>query len=60
VVRCSSYKLVGPAEASIARVLISLASPIGTALTGRRVGDNVKFASPGGERSATVVEVSTG
>jgi transcription elongation factor GreA len=53
----NSYALVGPAETDIAGGLISLASPIGAALLGRRVGDIVTFETPGGERSATVVEV---
>ena len=53
----SRYTLVGPAEADIAGGLISLASPMGTALMGRRIGDNVSFKTPGGERSATVLEV---
>ena len=46
----SRYTLVGPAEADIAGGLISLASPMGTALMGRRIGDNVSFKTPGGER----------
>ena len=53
----STYALVGPAEADIARGMISIASPMGAALVGRRVGDRISFTSPGGEREATVVEV---
>ena len=53
----SSYELVGPAEADIARGLISLASPMGAALIGKGVGDTVTFSTPGGERSARVVRV---
>ena len=53
----SRYTVVGSTEADIARGLISLASPMGTALMGRRIGDNVTFQTPGGERTATVIEV---
>src|SRR5258708_16324810 len=53
----SSYEVVGPAEGAIARGLISLASPMGAALMGRSVGDTISFTTPGGERSARVVQV---
>jgi len=53
----STYALVGPAEADIARGMISIASPMGAALMGRRVGDTIRFTSPGGDREAVVVEV---
>jgi transcription elongation factor GreA len=53
----SRYTVVGPAEADIARGMISIASPMGTALMGRRVGDQLRFTTPGGARSATVIEV---
>ena len=46
-----------PAEADIAKGLISLESPLGSALMNREVGETVTFATPGGPRSATVVEV---
>jgi transcription elongation factor GreA len=53
----ATYSLVGPAEADIARGLISLESPLGSALMNRNVGETVTFETPGGPRSATVVEV---
>jgi transcription elongation factor GreA len=53
----ATYSLVGPAEADIARGLISLESPLGSALMNRKVGETVTFETPGGPRSATVVEV---
>jgi transcription elongation factor GreA len=53
----SRYTVVGPAEADIARGLISIASPMGTALMGRRAGDNIVFNTPGGQRGVTVIEV---
>jgi transcription elongation factor GreA len=54
----SSYQLVGPTEGNMARGLISVASPLGSALVDRRAGDTVTFKTPGGERQATVVSVS--
>lgn len=53
----SEYALVGPAEANVARGMISIASPLGAALVGKRAGDTVTFSSPGGERKATVRSV---
>ena len=53
----SRYSLVGPAEADIKRGMISLESPLGTALMGRRVGEVVTFATPGGDRSAEILNV---
>jgi transcription elongation GreA/GreB family factor len=53
----TSYELVGPAEADIARGLISSASPMGAALIGRNVGDSITFLTPAGEREARIVRV---
>ena len=54
----SSYEIVGPTEGNMARGLISVASPLGSALLDRRKGDIVTFNTPGGERQATVISVS--
>jgi transcription elongation factor GreA len=54
----SSYQIVGPTEGNMARGLMSIASPLGSALLDRRAGDTVTFKTPGGERQATVVSVS--
>jgi transcription elongation factor GreA len=53
----STYSLVGPAEADVARGMISLESPLGSALIERKVGETVTFESPGGPRTATIVKV---
>src|SRR5207245_4057330 len=55
----STYQLVGPTEGNMARGLISTASPLGGALVDRRAGDTVTFPTPGGERKATVVSISS-
>jgi transcription elongation factor GreA len=54
----SSYEIVGPTEGNMARGLMSIASPLGSALVDRKAGDTVTFQSPGGERKATIVSVS--
>jgi transcription elongation factor GreA len=54
----ASYEIVGPTEGNISRGLISIASPLGSALLDRRAGDTVTFTSPAGERQATIVSVS--
>jgi len=54
----SSYEIVGPTEGNMARGLISVASPLGSALVDRQAGDTVTFKTPSGKRQATVVSVS--
>jgi len=53
----SEYTIVVPAEADIARQRISLESPLGSALSGHRAGDEVSFDTPGGARRVAIVEV---
>jgi transcription elongation factor GreA len=53
----STYVIVGPVEADVAGGRISMVSPLGAALMGRTVGDEVTFSSPGGRRSATIASV---
>ena len=53
----STYAIVGPVEADVAGGRISMVSPLGAALMGRTVGDDVTFSSPGGTRSATITSV---
>jgi transcription elongation factor GreA len=54
----STYHIVGPTEGNMARGLMSIASPMGSALLDRRAGETVTFKTPGGERQATLVSVS--
>ncbi len=54
----STYTIVGPVEADVADGRISMVSPLGAALMGRTVGDEVTFGSPGGTRSAVITAVS--
>ncbi|MGH7722554.1 MAG: GreA/GreB family elongation factor [Candidatus Dormibacteria bacterium] len=53
----STYVIVGPVEANVADGRISMVSPLGAALMGRTVGDEVSFSSPGGSRNAMIASV---
>ena len=54
----AEFSVVEPAEADITDERISAESPLGRALLGRHVGDQVRFRAPGGVLSVTVVEVN--
>lgn len=51
------YQIVGDTEADAKAGRISISSPIARALIGKRVGDSVEVATPGGARSYEIVEV---
>jgi transcription elongation factor GreA len=53
------YKLVTVEEADAAKGLISTTSPIGRALLGKKVGDEVKVVTPAGLREYEVVKLVT-
>src|SRR6202790_5117386 len=53
------YKLVTSEEADAAKGMISTTSPIGKALLGRRVGDEVKVQIPAGTKEFEVIRVRT-
>jgi transcription elongation factor GreA len=46
-------------EADAAKGLISTSSPIGRALLGKKVGDEVQVTTPAGLKDYEVVELST-
>lgn len=48
------YRIVGTEEADTRAGLISYSSPIGRALLGRKVGDEVRFETPRGTRSVII------
>jgi transcription elongation factor GreA len=52
--RTLTYRLVGAAEADAKTGKLSVASPVGQALIGARVGDAVAFETPRGERTLRV------
>ena len=53
------YKLVTVEEADATKGLISTSSPIGRALLGKKVGDEVKVSTPAGIREYEVVRLTT-
>src|SRR6202140_2152536 len=53
------YKLVTTEEADVEQGLISTTSPIGKALLGRHVGDEVKVQTPAGVKEFEVVRLKT-
>ncbi len=53
------YKLVSPEEADAANGLISTSSPIGKALLGRRVGDEITVQTPAGSKEFELVKLRT-
>jgi transcription elongation factor GreB len=52
-----TYQLVGEDEIDAAHRKISWRSPIGVALLGKRVDDDVRVKTPAGVRTFTIVEV---
>jgi transcription elongation factor GreA len=53
------YKLVSTEEADVAQGLISTTSPIGKALLGRNVGDEVKVQTPAGIKEFEIIRLKT-
>ena len=51
------YTVVGPYECDIQKGKISISSPLGRALMGKTVGDEVTFSAPGGERTYEIIKV---
>lgn len=54
----TTWRIVGPDEADPRQGRISAHSPVGRALLGREVGDDVVVERPGGRLEAVVVAVS--
>jgi transcription elongation factor GreA len=54
-----AYQLVMPEDADATRGLISTTSPIGRALMGKEVGDEVKVPTPGGVRTFEIIKLVT-
>jgi len=53
----TNYQLVGPFESDISANRISVTSPIGKALIGKSIGDEVRVQTPGGIRNFEVVDI---
>ncbi len=52
-----TYRIVGAAEADPRNGKISHESPMGSALLGHEVGDDVRLQTPGGFRSVTIKQI---
>ncbi|HJL14844.1 MAG TPA: transcription elongation factor GreB [Sandaracinaceae bacterium LLY-WYZ-13_1] len=52
-----TYRLVGEHETDAGAGRISYRSPVGRALMGRRLDDEIRVRTPGGERHYTIVDV---
>jgi transcription elongation factor GreA len=53
-----TYKLLGPLESDLEKNRISVTSPIGRALIGKCVGDEVSVKTPGGVREFEIVKIT--
>ena len=53
------YRLVMPEEADPGKGFISTASPIGRAIVGKELGDEISVPTPGGVRDFEIVELTT-
>ena len=52
-----TYQLVGPDESDIGKGKISISSPLGKAILGKKPGDEVELNAPGGKRVYELVEI---
>jgi transcription elongation factor GreA len=53
-----SYQIVGPDESDISSGKISITSPLGKALLGKEVDDEVRVQAPGGIKTYTLLKIS--
>jgi transcription elongation factor GreA len=52
-----SYQLLGPEESDVKSGSISVLSPLGQSILGKRVGDEVVAKTPGGTREFEVIQI---
>jgi transcription elongation factor GreA len=51
------YQLVGPDESDVAKGRISVSSPLGRAIIGKKPGDELTVQVPGGKRIYELVDI---
>lgn len=51
------YQLVGPDESDVNQGRISVSSPLGRAMIGKKTGDEIVVQAPGGERRYELVDI---
>lgn len=52
-----TYQLVGPEESSIEEGRISVTSPLGEAIIGKQLGDEILVQAPAGKRSYELIDI---
>jgi transcription elongation factor GreA len=52
------YQLVGPDESNVEQGKISVSSPLGMAIIGKRTGDEITMQAPGGKRYYELMDIS--
>ncbi len=52
-----TYQIVGPDESDIPSGKISITSPLGKALIGKEVDDEIKVQTPGGEKNYIILKI---
>lgn len=53
----TKYRLVGPLESNVDKNHISVTSPIGRALIGKKIGNEVSVTTPGGVRKIEIIDI---
>jgi transcription elongation factor GreA len=53
----TEYQLVGPDESDVGKGRISVVSPLGKALLGKKPGDELIIETPGGKRAYELVDI---
>ena len=51
------YQIVGPDESDIEKGMISVSSPLGRAMIGKKPGDEITVQAPGGKRHYELLEI---
>ncbi len=51
------YQLVGPEESSIEEGRISVSSPLGAAIIGKQLGDEIVIQAPAGKRTYELIDI---
>jgi transcription elongation factor GreA len=55
-----SYQLVGNLEADLSHGRISISSPMGKAMLGKLIGDEIEVVAPAGKRTYEILDVNYG
>lgn len=53
----TKYQLVGPLESDINENKISVTAPLGKAMIGKKIGDEIEVKTPGGIRKFEIVDI---